>query len=74
MIDYAVEPAQNRHLYAIFKAVPRRYDLVNRVITWGLDERWRRRAVRECLVSQPRAALDLCCGTGDLAINLARLA
>ena len=74
MIDYAVEVAQNRHLYAIFKAVPRRYDLVNRAITWGLDERWRRRAVRECLASQPRAVLDLCCGTGDLAINLARLA
>jgi demethylmenaquinone methyltransferase/2-methoxy-6-polyprenyl-1,4-benzoquinol methylase len=31
-------------------------------------------AVRECLASQPRRVLDLCCGTGDLAVTLARLA
>jgi demethylmenaquinone methyltransferase/2-methoxy-6-polyprenyl-1,4-benzoquinol methylase len=58
----------------MFTAVPRHYDLVNHVITWGLDARWRRRAARECLVSNPKRVLDLCCGTADLAINLALLA
>jgi demethylmenaquinone methyltransferase/2-methoxy-6-polyprenyl-1,4-benzoquinol methylase len=58
----------------MFTAVPRRYDLVNHVITWGLDARWRRRAAGECLTSRPQRVLDLCCGTGDLAINLAQLA
>jgi demethylmenaquinone methyltransferase/2-methoxy-6-polyprenyl-1,4-benzoquinol methylase len=58
----------------MFTAVPRRYDLVNHVITWGLDKRWRWAAARECLTSQPEKILDLCCGTGDLAINIARLA
>ena len=61
-----------RPLYDMFYAVPRRYDLVNHVITWGLDRRWRQKAAKECLTSQPEKVLDLCCGTGDLAIDLSR--
>jgi len=57
----------------MFTTVPRHYDLVNNVITWSLDERWRKKAATECLASQPEKALDLCCGTGDLAIYLAQL-
>lgn len=58
----------------MFTAVPPRYDLINRIITWGLDKRWRWQAARECLAAQPGKVLDLCCGTGDLALDLARLA
>ena len=58
----------------MFTAVPRRYDLINHVITLGLDKRWRWKAARECLTTHPRKVLDLCCGTGDLALNLAQLA
>jgi len=61
-------------LHHIFTAVPRRYDLINHVVTWGLDWWWRRRAAEECLGSQPARVLDLGCGTGDLALNIARLA
>ena len=64
---------RNEPLYHMFTAVPLRYDLVNRVVTWGLDKWWRRQAARECLASQPGRALDLCCGTGDLLLNLAQL-
>jgi len=52
-------------------AVPPHYDLINRLFTWGLDERWRRLAARECLREQPEQVLDLCCGTADLALRLA---
>ena len=62
-----------RPLYGMFTAIPRHYDLVNHIITCGLDNRWRREAARECLASQPKKVLDLCCGTGDLIIYLARL-
>lgn len=55
----------------MFMAVPRHYDLINRLFTWGLDERWRRQAARECLNEQPEQLLDLCCGTADLALRLA---
>lgn len=58
----------------MFTEIPRRYDLINHIITWGLDRRWRRKAARECLASQPEKMLDLCCGTGDLVIDIARLA
>ena len=74
MIDYADRITTEKPLHGMFTAVPRRYDLINRIITWGLDERWRQKAARACLTSPSRKVLDLCCGTGDLTINLARLA
>lgn len=43
------------------------YDLMNRVMTVGLDRIWRRRAV-DAVVTPGSAVLDVCCGTGDLAI------
>ena len=65
---------EKKPLHNIFTAVPDRYDLINRIFTWGLDKRWRLKAARLCLVTQPDTILDLCCGTGDLAIRLAQLA
>jgi demethylmenaquinone methyltransferase/2-methoxy-6-polyprenyl-1,4-benzoquinol methylase len=61
-------------LHGMFTRVPPRYDLVNRIITLGQDRRWRRLAALACLAGKPRRLLDLGCGTGDLTINLARLA
>jgi demethylmenaquinone methyltransferase/2-methoxy-6-polyprenyl-1,4-benzoquinol methylase len=43
------------------------YDAMNRVMTAGLDQRWRRATVREA-VRQGDRVLDACCGTGDLAV------
>lgn len=65
---------EKKPLYDIFTAVPERYDLINRIFTWGLDRKWRLKAARLCLEKQPKKVLDLCCGTGDLAIDLAQLA
>jgi len=62
-----------RPLYDMFNSVPHHYDLLNRIITWGLDKRWRMKAAEECLKSRPERILDLCCGTGDLALNIALL-
>ena len=63
----------DRPLYGMFTAVPPHYDLVNKIITLGLDKSWRQRAAEECLASRPEKVLDLCCGTADLAINIARI-
>ena len=43
------------------------YDAMNRVMTVGLDQRWRRATVREA-VRRGDYVLDACCGTGDLAV------
>jgi demethylmenaquinone methyltransferase/2-methoxy-6-polyprenyl-1,4-benzoquinol methylase len=58
----------------MFTDIPSRYDLINTIITWNMDKRWRRKAALECLSTKPKRVLDLCCGTGDLALNIARLA
>ena len=61
-----------RPLERMFNEVPGRYDLLNGIITWGQDERWRKRAAKECLSGHPEAVLDLCTGTGDLALQMAK--
>jgi demethylmenaquinone methyltransferase/2-methoxy-6-polyprenyl-1,4-benzoquinol methylase len=61
-------------LYGMFTDIPPRYDLINHLITWRMDRGWRRNAALTCLTSRPQKVLDLCCGTGDLAITIANLA
>lgn len=63
-----------RHLHGMFTAVPPRYDLVNRIITLGLDCHWRNLAAAVCVEGRPDRVLDIGCGTGDLTIAIARLA
>ena len=65
---------EQKPLHKIFTAVPDRYDLINRIFTWGQDEKWRSKTAALCLETKPVKILDLCCGTGDLAITLAQLA
>lgn len=48
------------------------YDLMNTVMTAGLHHRWRARAADRAELSAGDAALDVCCGTGDLAVELRR--
>ncbi len=68
------EAPSREPLEGMFISVPPRYDLINRLITLGLDKRWRREAARECLILRPKRVLDLGCGTGDLALILAEMA
>jgi len=60
-----------RAVRAMFDAIAPRYDLVNRVMTFGLDVRWRRRAVRALDAGPGATVIDLACGTGDLCRDLA---
>lgn len=55
---------------AMFGGIARRYDLMNRLMTGGLDGRWRRMAAGEACLAPGDEALDACCGTGDLAFTL----
>ena len=56
----------------MFASIAPRYDATNRILTGGVDERWRRRAVRELAAPAGSHVLDMCCGTGDLSFHLLR--
>jgi demethylmenaquinone methyltransferase/2-methoxy-6-polyprenyl-1,4-benzoquinol methylase len=56
---------------AMFDAIAHRYDTLNRLMSLGLDARWRRAQVALCALAPGMTALDLCCGTGDVARALA---
>jgi demethylmenaquinone methyltransferase / 2-methoxy-6-polyprenyl-1,4-benzoquinol methylase len=52
----------------MFDAIAARYDFLNHFLSVGLDTRWRARAIREAHLPADARVLDLCTGTGDLAI------
>jgi demethylmenaquinone methyltransferase/2-methoxy-6-polyprenyl-1,4-benzoquinol methylase len=56
---------------AMFDGIAARYDLVNRVISLGIDQSWRRKTVRALNLGPGHRVLDLATGTADLAIQVA---
>ena len=56
----------------LFAAIARRYDLLNDLQSFGLHRRWKRRVAALAAAAPGARALDLCCGTGDIAFDLAR--
>jgi len=70
-------PGKAARVEAMFDEIAPRYDLLNRVLSFGTDERWRRRAVRMLAEAMPAAPtrarlLDVATGTADLALEIAR--
>lgn len=57
---------------AMFDRIARRYDSLNRVLTFGIDQHWRKRAVTAMQLRTGSHVLDLATGTADLAIMLAQ--
>jgi len=57
---------------AMFDGIAARYDMVNRIMSFGLDRRWRDRTVRSLELGDKTRVLDLATGTADLAIAIAR--
>ena len=61
-----------RVVQTMFDTVAPRYDLVNRIMTFGLDRRWRRVTVTALGLGSGSTVVDLACGTGDLCVDLQR--
>src|SRR4029079_11729162 len=68
------EEAASRWVRGMFGRVAGRYDLLNHILSFNLDKRWRARTVERVsdVLARPGAkVLDLCCGTGDVLLSLA---
>jgi demethylmenaquinone methyltransferase / 2-methoxy-6-polyprenyl-1,4-benzoquinol methylase len=63
--DLPTGAAKTALVRSMFDTIAPRYDMVNRVMTLGLDVRWRRRSVRALALPAGSRVLDLACGTGD---------
>ncbi len=56
----------------MFDGIAGRYDLLNRVLSMGIDVGWRKKLVREAALDRPEHILDVATGTADLALELAK--
>ncbi|HKV41226.1 MAG TPA: bifunctional demethylmenaquinone methyltransferase/2-methoxy-6-polyprenyl-1,4-benzoquinol methylase UbiE [Blastocatellia bacterium] len=73
----STEPGKSARVRSMFAEIAPKYDLLNHLLSLGIDKRWRRFAARKvaAVLARPGAqALDLCCGTGDLLMELSSLA
>lgn len=65
--------AKGHPLDAFYTKIYRRYDIINRLFTLGMDVKWRKITAQKCLSLHPQSVIDLCCGTADLAITVKQL-
>ncbi len=63
---------KTRQVRAMFDAIASRYEFVNKLMTFGLDSRWRRRAVADLRLPPSSVVLDIAAGTGDFTRELNR--
>ncbi len=74
-----VKPYQNNgagkkeQVAAMFNNIAPRYDLLNHILSLGIDKRWRKKAVKLLRPLQPKKILDIATGTGDFALENLRL-
>lgn len=60
------------HIERMFDSIAPRYDVLNRVLSGGVDQQWRRVVMKEVLEARPDRLLDVATGTADLALMAAR--
>jgi demethylmenaquinone methyltransferase/2-methoxy-6-polyprenyl-1,4-benzoquinol methylase len=65
-VSVSKEPAR---IAGMFDAIARRYDTLNHLLSAGMDRRWRQRAIRELVLTGRERVVDVCTGTGDLALE-----
>ena len=63
--------AKKKQVEQMFDTISDKYDHLNRVISFGIDVKWRKKVVKTILEKKPESILDIATGTGDLAISFA---
>ena len=74
MANEFYDPGEQRaeKVSALFARIAHRYDLINDLQSFGLHRHWKNAMVRQSGAAPGLRALDVCCGTGDIASRLAR--
>jgi len=68
---FATPDTKRRHVRRLFATIADRYDLITAVLSYGQDARWKAKLVDLANVQRRDRALDLACGTGDIAFAVA---
>ena len=66
--------SKKEQITKMFENISEEYDGLNRVISFGIDIKWRKKVVKLVANQKPKSVLDIATGTGDLAINLTQTA
>lgn len=69
---YETSSAKHEQVRSMFNSIAPKYDLMNRLMTFGIDKRWRSITVKTLRSAGVKNILDIATGTGDLAIKLAQ--
>jgi ubiquinone/menaquinone biosynthesis methyltransferase len=70
--DALATPARKaRYVARLFDTIADRYDLITRLLSYGQDQKWKRRLIATAAIAPGERVLDLACGTGDLAFDAA---
>ncbi|MDH3253249.1 MAG: bifunctional demethylmenaquinone methyltransferase/2-methoxy-6-polyprenyl-1,4-benzoquinol methylase UbiE [Ignavibacteria bacterium] len=68
-----VEIVEKHHVRSLFDSIAYRYDLLNHLLSGGIDVYWRRKAIESLRENRPKTILDVATGTGDFALATLRL-
>lgn len=68
-VDEGLRAKEPARIAGMFDAIAPRYDLLNRLLSAGLDQRWRARAIRELALGPGDVLVDVCTGTADVALS-----
>lgn len=72
--ESGTEAPKDERVRSIFTSIAKRYDSFNALASMGVDRGWRRALVKACELTNESRVLDLCSGTGDVALAIARQA
>lgn len=70
---FSTEGKKKEQVTEMFDDIAGKYDFINRFLSAGIDKSWRKKAIKEFTKDPPQHILDVATGTGDMAINAARL-
>lgn len=68
-----MQEERTEYIASLFNKIAPKYDLMNRIMTLRIDVVWRKRTIRQLFPYSPKVILDIATGTGDLAIQAAKL-